>query len=757
MVGKHSQSKRVNLHPASLKAALRRREETVTIEAMKLSTLPVDLLSHLLLFTVGSNALSLWKCGDRSLNYKLSNGAVLEVALVDNNPLSTSRWPRALSNFRKMRSLSILRRHGRLDAPKVIRTQLQLLPPTLESLRLAFWEVPEALLCAAESDFDLDDFFSNASLQPSSGDLTPEIPETSPKIRMWNLGEAFPRLETLWLSDFTRQSSYCPFTSSDLAQLPRSLTTLHLYIGSGLLSTNFSQLPPGIRTFQIRGSEALSDKELLTIPPSLTSLEILGQRDYAGVLNHFHSALVSILPWRASSLDVDMFRSDWKWSPHLQSLCIWNSEPKLPSLPSTLTKLRIALFDLPAGLLRSLPQTLEILFLKGLDSWEGVTPRDWPKLKQLNFKHGASSLTTSVFHCLPRSLQSLDINPLAFSDKDAPNTFSMTLDEIRAEMADSRPNDPLPPQFMLDSLMQGRHFGLPLNLRSLRIYTREFGGLIDFCPPPFVDHLRLPPSFYLDMSKFAGMLPLSLRLLLISGARHASRTETITEFKTAAQHLTTISLNASCDKFSSSIFADLPRMLITLTIICQASKTLVPEDLKNLPQGLKRFECNLEFDTSSITPDRTYFEGSSDTPSGWQEEMTHIPRWLGFLPRSIVDMEAYSLHARSEDLCNMPPRMSRLMLAKVAEMTLPLFRTLPSTLSYLEANFVPTLKHMRLGPTTVLTTDQDEEVLPPLLHGMKLGAPFAGLCRSRYARIHRQETMPLPPLDPRAVVTLKKL
>lgn len=109
-----------------------------------LASMPSEFLSLLLSGSCSHLALMLWKCGDTVLNTKLAH-SVLEIDLKDKMWTSTSRYPKLLSSFTKLRYLSINRNGAPLMASsKDLSVELQKLPPTLLTLKIAGREAEEA-------------------------------------------------------------------------------------------------------------------------------------------------------------------------------------------------------------------------------------------------------------------------------------------------------------------------------------------------------------------------------------------------------------------------------------------------------------------------------------------------------------------------------------------------------------------------------------------------------------------------------------
>ena len=110
-----------------------------------LSELTEEILS--LIFAGNSSFLviDIWKCGDVVMNYKLTR-CIYTITLKDRRLYSTSRWPKCLTAFTRLRSLSVTTITTLMSAPMVLMSEILKLPPTLESLELlcddSIWSVP---------------------------------------------------------------------------------------------------------------------------------------------------------------------------------------------------------------------------------------------------------------------------------------------------------------------------------------------------------------------------------------------------------------------------------------------------------------------------------------------------------------------------------------------------------------------------------------------------------------------------------------
>lgn len=717
---------------------------------MNLNALPIALLAQILSFEVGHGAIELWKCGDGLLNYKLSQGGVESVYLRDCNPLSSSRWPRALQHFRKLRVLTVVRT-SRLDLPEVLRKQLQLLPPTLESLYLSFWDVPEAFLSDQAADFNLAQFFASTTESEDATPQTASSPASSPTTYMWDVAAAFPKLRSLHLYDISRPCSYCPFTTADFIHLPQSLQHMSFNLLKSAWQPNEStRYPPGLTALHLNRN-AFTAPLLLTLPAGMTSIDYLAGNTFCetSLLAPCYDSLTSMRPLRGGVPPSSYTKPGWRWPPNLTTLTIM-PDPSImpPTLPDSLTFVMV-LGIASAAFIRALPRTLATLDINILDHWSEVSRSDWPSLRRLALT-SCPNFTINDFARLPRSLEKLDVilaNRGGEYD-DIAASCTMTIAQIEDEISGSAQS--IKPA-ILDSIIKGWHFGLPLKLKSLRLLSSHHTGRTNLTIPPFLTDLKLGERFCNDFNLLAETLPPTITSISLSQINEPM--ESVAPFDLSAfNRLVTLTIHAEQVLITSALFKNVPESIRNLDVVCRPSYTLLLDDFSFLPSGLQMLRCALSFDLKSLVLDKSYIPPGDSIPFGWVSEMAHIPKWLGLLPRGLKVCDMSLIHARSDDLVNLPPTLRELRLAKVAETSALHFRDLPLSLRLLDANFIPTLQFMRNTGSTVDTRNLDEQSLfPPLLRDMKLGAAFKLLNDTRRTRIDRQLAEPLPPVDPRVV------
>lgn len=259
-----------------------------------LNELPIDVLAEIVQY---SEAIDLFKTGNRRLMMLLANGGARAVQLKDYLWNTTSRFPKCLLHFRGLRSLHIIRGRYRLMDSESLGLALQQLP-MLESLKLECKESMHAFLLPT-SPADLFHLLeADLSLSPSA---SPSLPNLH---RIWSLKDAFPRLKTLSInSPFTRTFVW---HKSDLLLLPRSLTHLKLPTFEEQDHTTYENLPRGLLQLNLGYTTTLTKESAKALPPGLTSIVWRSSFDYQTLIPHFprtltHWPTFSGMDWTASS------------------------------------------------------------------------------------------------------------------------------------------------------------------------------------------------------------------------------------------------------------------------------------------------------------------------------------------------------------------------------------------------------------------------------------------------------------------------
>lgn len=394
---------------------------------LKLALLPGDLLAHLLRYHDVSHAVvELWKCGDKTLNAKMSNW-VYFVHLEDSNPASTSRYPKMLSSLHSLRQLAIVR-DGHIGPPSVISQELQKLSSTLMELELR----------------SKDGTLHFRNFPPT--DPIDSYDEAYLCLPLWNIAQSFPHLRKLiiWKPTLQKHEKLENFHfSDDLKDIWPPLLD-HLELGvhadentklilpSSLRTLMFATLPsciswPPNRTHLTGRLSFTPDKQAEILQSFPRSLTIMPEMDLTpAILNG------GDLPLTLQKLRLFRFTGLEQLSPH-----VW--------MPQTLTHLDAANFLATASLILSLPNLTDLL-LYGID-WVSVHeyldqdashklellwPRSLRVLELLMLKNGQTELDSDdIIRSLPTSLTELhilreEVCPSTW-DYNLPNLFSLNL------------------------------------------------------------------------------------------------------------------------------------------------------------------------------------------------------------------------------------------------------------------------------------------------------------------------------------------
>lgn len=532
---------------------------------VKLALLPGDLLAHLLsYYDVSYAVVALWNCGNRTLNAKLSEWIHI-IHLEDQNPASTSRYPKMLSHLTRLRTLRIIRL-GSIGPPLYIALELQKLSSTLLELTvntdeelLHFREFPE--------HFDLED-----SYQPRANQL-----------RFWNIAQTFPHLRKLvvWskVERFIERDDF--EWSSHLHEiLPPNLEHLELiaffqttndaakYLPKTLHTLKFPSLPfslswpPNLTTlsggFHERGRNGeLRSNDLnitfsdvaKTFPPSLTAV-----------------ALSEIELQELSKLQFPLSMTKLESLYGLQIL-----EPsQLSWIPSNLTSFLFSGSRLSGSVVATLPRTVTSIKLFGID-FTASRPS------------GAEALQSLLPTLWPPSLMSLAVREILF-DMNQPNDFHGAIQALPTSLAHLkiRRSQPL----VWD-------FNFPL-LRSLNFYKIK----VTYASQYTYEHLEslvLPLQSYISfaphlLSSFPALTDLIIKSIF-SDVKDDVEADQL--FEVLPKKLKKLELNTPdvFIRWSPSTWTLLPSLLESLEIHssfkCQLHMSAV---LPYLPPNLKHLE-----------------------------------------------------------------------------------------------------------------------------------------------------------------------
>lgn len=401
---------------------------------MLLQDLPGALLRHIL----NPNswcAIELWKCGNRTLNARLANNGVTRMELRDDfvsaTSVTTSRWPRCISNF-KLAHLSILRPRGPLGTPSMMHHQLKMLSSHLTSLEIHGTSVFEAFFPKPKAHLQtLPPTDSDGTEPPSKRAKSVEVADDNQLHAIqWNWDSTWPHLKQLTISSFW--SSHVD--SSSMSLLPRSLTLLRLKSNAVYLKADhkpmfedLSGLPPGLVTLDLL-ARMIGPQCLPTLPKSLTDLGESLHSDAISYLVSFPEILPLLnlaLSYKEVSDCLSLIQPGQRFPDSIVKLPLLDRDVNLKSfcalLPSKLTSLSLLeQHGLNHQVIAAFPRTLLKLDLAKID-WIDLRMEDWPpSLLELRL----DSILCNRVSLLPRSLTTLSAS---IKRSEAPTAEEMTL------------------------------------------------------------------------------------------------------------------------------------------------------------------------------------------------------------------------------------------------------------------------------------------------------------------------------------------
>lgn len=382
-----------------------------------LSEFPRDLLPEIARHLSSSEAiLNLWKSGDCILQRKLEQ-SITSLDLEDLSYAPSSRWPKCLSRFRRLRSLSLTIKHGQLcDGPHHLQSALLLLSHELEELTI-----------------DSKDFL-----------FSPDENADAPPLLYFEDPSAFGRLSKI--SVRCQQILLTSPKSSFFDFLMRNVRCITALEGS---TTSFAQssdatlhwrLPPNIeRLGAARLTKHFSADEL---PPSLTRIDSIN-------LASWNSALLTHLSvYQPSHLEF------WYWVPEIAYSC--------PPSVTSITMDYHDRFDSSIDAISALPRTLRSLkadTLREVD-WD-VLPPSLTHLSALNSYGWVTRTSMSLKHLT--TLEVNEVSPIFIS------SLPPTLTSLRFKLCAERELPALPASLTLLDSSADVLISVPPNLRKLKI------------------------------------------------------------------------------------------------------------------------------------------------------------------------------------------------------------------------------------------------------------------------------------------------
>lgn len=422
-----------------------------------LAFLPQTILDAILsLDDMSLGVLRLWITGNKALQYKLKG--VTRIKLTDHRDFTLNRFPKLIENFRALRELTIDRHcYPVLHYPR-LREHVKNLPPTLRKLKLRILDAYKIIS---------SDVPSNASATSPSASFDTR---TGLENRNWTFATAFPRLEVLDLGS-TQQ-----WTPSDLALLPRSLTSLTLKQLLWNAGEEFSRsIPRQILTLKVSEGGAKGPSFWSNLPPQLQHLKWQGEWKGAGAgfMEDVHPSLAEVAS----------------------------------SLPKTLVKLSANLEYFPVDSLTLLPPDITNLYTHNPDlskvyHLDEVGDEVGLHFKKLEF-FKTSWLPPSLLRTLSSTVKTIISRATSSTDYTTvkPTEWPSSLTELRLETSENFPISILPSSGLVTLVLTGRTLIdvdkmslLPSTLRSLKCALGLPAGDFDF--PPHLTSFILNENYY---------------------------------------------------------------------------------------------------------------------------------------------------------------------------------------------------------------------------------------------------------------------
>ena len=339
------------------------------------------------------------------MQHKISIG-VTTIKLVDHREVTSSRFPKFITELRSLRSLVIDRRVLTMPWHRNISEHIQKLPSTLRKLKIRVENSchitsPPASTNASNS--------LSSDRHPTTNDLI------HPK---WTFASAFPHLETLELH--SSSGSWQPY----LALLPQSITSLTIPPCEKVIDETFSSLlPPDLLTLKL---SAVGNISFPTFTPSFWS-HLPSQLASLSIYSITESTCTAVLPRSLTQLNgifsypnldladlpsgltnlsrtlvTNMSALTRSMFPNLREICIDSIDPQfLQSLPPTVHTIDADVISVSS--VDQWPASLTKLSFRNAPDhiYAALLPSKLVKLS-LSSVH---NINTAVFSRLPRSLR----------------------------------------------------------------------------------------------------------------------------------------------------------------------------------------------------------------------------------------------------------------------------------------------------------------------------------------------------------------
>ena len=555
---------------------------------MSFVQLTPDLIDQILGFDSSSHkSLPLYLTGNRALQALLIR-SVTQVVLKNPFPMIWLTLPSYLIELHSLRSLTITRSSQWLSDDHKILFVLQHLSPSLTELNIDA-RLPRSLL--------------PGSWEPRSQEAI-ELPRDgiAPISSIAHIVKRFPTLQTLRLNS--------RFTVADVSALPPTLTTLRGTICRSVSDINeFSKaLPRSLTSLMLYIDRSISSEFISHLPRSLTRFEM--QWVYDTLID---AQLLAALP---RGLLKFVQNNDIEWTPELaaaypplaKATC---SITELQPLPPSVTSLYIDMATVDAALLRQLPRTLTRL--TATFNWDGVQMVDFPPDLQSLACYGAfSSAAVSV---LPRFLHTFTNRSQI--DASAFKHFPRSLTNLTIGIGTVDGPLELPPNLVTLSLVRGSNCSeiitspLPTSITTLALPDCTAQTL-----------LYLPPALRKLSVEEKGILPSEFSF----EAPNQVLSDRIEELRKYAPDRNE---DFGFSNGRMTIFDLLPRTLVELRI---SMDNIVPSELSRLPKGLKVVSIPKlpEGSYTYLPMDRLTMINANDLPVSI-EDLKRMPQSLSFM------------------------------------------------------------------------------------------------------------------------------
>lgn len=325
--------------------------------------LPPDIL-HLVL-EGSALAVTLWLCGDKALNSRLSSG--LTSLRLSHTPLKEFSLPEMVSTLRRLKRLELHAYNDILKNKSGWTQALLKLPRSLEVLTIDSTDSDQVFL-NFETALRVADYY-----QPMAEPRYLPIASFLPNLQTLNLKRASRGMEKTFfkclppsLTALTIDTGwfYLPFMS----HLPRSLQYLdaNTIMGTDSLGTAFADLaemPPCMTLNRIEIYQVDESLSLRKLPPGILNLQLL-------YIEECPPSLIAQLPRSLTKLDIQTV-SELDWTPYIKMSGLVSpiesgdsqNGGSLSFWPPGLESLAIQLETLEVGALAALPRMLKSLTL----------------------------------------------------------------------------------------------------------------------------------------------------------------------------------------------------------------------------------------------------------------------------------------------------------------------------------------------------------------------------------------------------------